>query len=884
MFIGLNFNIFSSEAAPEALGKHNLYVAYQDFLDYRSTHSEAYAPTLHSAIAFAYELGCERYEHKLAFEMLNSAETLDPNALSEADQKAILCILAWAPAAKVAFVLENSATKPWLINMIYEIFPAETRFFDAAKRADSKAVEVRRQAAIELFEMMNNASESLSLKRFSAQVASAARDDNKSFLNDDQLEVARKILTTAVCDEQLSFDQRLAFASDLMWAPNANGDRMLGTEEQKLSLLNVVFSFAAREDLSVHQRFKAGEMVISSYCGMFDTQRPAVTEIVESLIDCSQRPVFSSFLMTTQKNYADNPSNAEGSLLKSEQIKKIHNHFQRILYDGRGYQKVRLLNHVARDAIISLEVKRNVVEQSLAIMGEILTPHENFLASEGIISAYHSPENKYSSVATDEDGYLVIQKLRVLMKSSDLHIQVRTYIIEHILTWLRNSRVNALPEAVNEAVEYGITLLYSAETTERDKSWIAKVIFKANDHMFTTQQFNVLFPNLVSALYKEEDDYLKRDLANKLLSSSHVTPQQCQEVLQIFIDAMNDPEKSMETRNVRAEFVKSSPQATAEQKTAAAAIITAFQAATKQHIPVITDTDLLLQAMRTGDVLPYVNYCRNDVKNRTISFLRQNKADIAINSLPGRTMDQYVEEINKRVAAAPFTFQVAMPESYKLKDLLRTHLRLDQKLEELTFAQLRIIDSEWCVTEEDTNQGNSSDEEIPLGEGEEVGVIFKVFVPQDAFAGTDTEILLQAIQTGNMQPYVKLCKDDAKMKVARFLDQIAPGDDQIGFIDPAVFYCQLPARTKGAFKSALNERIDTVQVGLPTSCRMQDLMSSYTKIRTRMWEAVNYFMKQSLSSGVSQNVIDQNALRLANIDHDVCTRDGLIDALAKIYN
>lgn len=901
--IALNSNIFAATTSGETtiletLSEHNLHLAYQDFLDYRSTHPEAYDPTLQSPIAFAYELGRERFEHKLAFKMLNSDEVSDPSTFSEEDQKALHSILVWAPIAKVASALET-APKLWLIHAIYEIFPNDAHFFDIAKRADSKDVEVRRQAATELFDVMT-ASIDLKTKRYAAEIATDTRDNNwKSFLNDEQLGSAREVLTTAINDESLSIEQRLSFACSLIWAANADGKKRLGTEEQRQAILDTIFSFAGREDLSPHQRLTAAELVIDA-CSFHnpyvyttpEKQRLAAIAIIENLIDHHPQihkiPSLFGF--------------SHESLLTEEQTKKLERHFQQILHNGRNHEKARILNQVAYNKV-SLEFKRAAVEQSLTIPSQFFTSSENSRTFMDILSAHDQSNN--NPIATDEERAQAIQKLRPLMKSPEICIHWGSHVVENILSQRDASHANYLApqEAITEAIEYGLNLLGSNELGKHSRFWLVKSIF-GNNHTLTEEQFNMLFPSMLFALSaEEEDEYQKENDVNSLLNSTHITPEQQQQVLQVFIDEMNNPGKPEEIRKKRAEFIKSSTHATAEQKAAAAIVLgektTPEPTLSAQYDTLAgTDTALLLHAVHTGDMNLYMSFHRSRVKyriNRSLDILAPGDDQIELidpsanYSLSDRTKGVFKIAVGDVID----TLQITAPSSYQLRDLARTYdasvdfyehlnpfmdtvfMHGDSTMNVLTNSDKAHTRDElmWSILA-------SAEENSP----EETGVESTITFSQDLLDGTDTVLLLQAMQTGDMLPYLTLCKEQLKSRISQFVDSITSGDDQMAFIDPTIHHYLLPSHTKGAFKTTLNSTIDVavIETKAPTGSQLSDLTRAHNVVMCELNNAIAEFMatfnsyEYILNPGI---VINQEALSITDIQEDIRTSNGLSSAL-----
>ncbi|MBP9828866.1 MAG: hypothetical protein KBD04_02405 [Proteobacteria bacterium] len=264
-----------------------------------------------------------------------------------------------------------------------------------------------------------------------------------------------------------------------------------------------------------------------------------------------------------------------------------------------------------------------------------------------------------------------------------------------------------------------------------------------------------------------------------------------------------------------------------------------------------TDTGFLVQAVQTGDMQPYVSFYRGQAKHRINRFLDQvvpGDDQISCMVVNGWSKGDFKAAFGHAVDIA--IFHVAPPASYRMIDLVCADDELKIELSNLLemFLDSIIPDnipdnidaldlealSKVSINGVPTSYGFSyallpdpDTEEISLDEHAEVG-FFPAF-PQNILAGTDTCLLMQAMQTGDMQPYVTLCKDKVKSRMNEFLDNVFPGDDEIGFIDLAINHHLLSRHTKGAFKTAINETIDTavVQVDLPTGYRMRDLEKTY---------------------------------------------------------
>lgn len=319
-----------------------------------------------------------------------------------------------------------------------------------------------------------------------------------------------------------------------------------------------------------------------------------------------------------------------------------------------------------------------------------------------------------------------------------------------------------------------------------------------------------------------------------------------------------------------------------------------------------TDTGLLVQAVQTGDMRPYVSFFKGETKHRVNRFLDQvfpGDDQISFIASNGWSKGDFKAALGDAIDIA--TFDVVAPASCQMRDLACTHgsvFSLFLESIEHFIDSLSCPINENIVINQDALHMYTIQDDVCSYYGLKwalIGCADKIFpdttavehatgVYPSVLAGTSTELLLQAMWTGDMEPYVSFYKDQVKGKISQFLDQIFPSDDESGFINLAINHHLLPAHTKGAFKTAINETIDTavVQVDAPTSHQMRDLAYTHAGIGFELYLRVHTFF-DSFTDDISMLdpsiIVDQNALSMANIYDDVRSRDGLREAFASFF-
>lgn len=320
------------------------------------------------------------------------------------------------------------------------------------------------------------------------------------------------------------------------------------------------------------------------------------------------------------------------------------------------------------------------------------------------------------------------------------------------------------------------------------------------------------------------------------------------------------------------------------------------------HSRACTEMDLLFQAVQTGDVQPYLNFCKEQVKKKVNQFLDQvvpgdNESQLLV-------MDAWSKGAFKTALNGAIDAAIAVaPASYQMKDLACVYNIFIGQIAKYTdtlfhnfhaFAEKGLDPSAIGLSEADfqndnhfyaglvtTLLGNSSLEENTIS------IASTISAYQSTLAGTDTDLLLQTVQTGNIQPYLDFLKNQVKNNINQFLDKIAPGDDQVSLINPEIVNNFLRARTKGAFKAALYKRIDATNfyVSAPTSSKMADLRRIYNNVAISLYHSIHTLMDGFLpyTRDVLDPGIDQNLLSIASSRDDIRSINGLMLALGDLY-
>jgi len=322
-----------------------------------------------------------------------------------------------------------------------------------------------------------------------------------------------------------------------------------------------------------------------------------------------------------------------------------------------------------------------------------------------------------------------------------------------------------------------------------------------------------------------------------------------------------------------------------------------------------TDTGLLVQAVQTGDMRPYVSFFKGETKHRINRFLDQAFPDgdqISFIASNGWSKGDFKALLNDAIDSA--VVQVAAPTGYQLRDLDCTYssvfVPVFESIEHFIDGLSGPIDENIVIERLVLRLYDIRDDIFSYCVLKRAfrNVICKVFscarvvvsttaVCPKVLAGTDTELLFQAVQTGDMLPYVDYYKEQLKSRINQFLDQLAPGDNQVNLINPEITNYLLSDRTKGAFKTAINERINAaaVRIDAPTGYEIEGLLEARRRAEFPLFCSIDDFFR-SFTDDISMLdpsiIVDQNALCMVDMQdevlYDIRSGDGLGHAFCKI--
>ncbi len=566
-----------------SLTSHNLYEAFQDFVAYRDAHPEAFDATIQPVIAFAYELGQERYKQELAFQMLNSDE-IDPRNFSEIDRETVRSIIRRSPFKDTVSVIESPVTKSWLVDMIYTVIPRNEDFLSVAKLAYSDDVATKRQGALALFELMSNDSTEITIKRFLAAYAMNLRDgDHKSFLGDEQLEAARQILTDAINDDGSYVADKIFFANALI--VYAFVDER--TEEQRRAILDILDILTQREDVSLQQRINiTAAFVYSAHTSLVREEKRR--ESIALIIRESSRTRNFSVLNALYPFILDENNR---SLTSQTQRDQLGTYLLGCMRNGRDYQKINVAQLLSFCTIFSLEsndvlatfnAKKEAAETCYALLSHsFLTSKEHFNLARNILYMFHKSAENCSAVATTEMKRAAAQRMVSLIKLPELSHWCRSDLVQNILNQTDEKQQRfASHEEISEAIECGVMLLTSGTLDEQTKFSLASSIFSAENpeprilpdfpwvrtspHPFATSaQLQLIIPILLSNLNAEyvsdyERDYLTQFILNRRIEDgihNLATREQRLDALDYYITRMNNEERPIYTREEDAKLI-----------------------------------------------------------------------------------------------------------------------------------------------------------------------------------------------------------------------------------------------------------------------------------------------------------------------------------------
>lgn len=572
--IALNSNIFAAITSDETtiletLGEHNLHLAYQDFLDYRSTHPEAYDPTLQSPIAFAYELGVERSEEEIALEMLNITDAIDFQHFSSSDISTLHSIIRHTYFNELLPVIESPATKLWLVNIIDRVFPRHEELLAAAKLANSRDLETKRTGALILFSLATNDSTDTVVKRQAAAIAASTRDNKwESFLTDEQQNLLVPIFADAISDISLSPDDILFFSKiSLCYLDSeANKDFLVST-------LDTLATLMLRADLSSDQKIDCAQKVIErGYIDFsrFKEKRIIAAKVIETLIE--ENPTKLMHLGIILQAVKDNESahSLDKHIVTTEQRNKLIANRKRLMREGRSYQKF----NVARDFLylidspLEKDTRRDITISAAETLASLLsnshfTKYEQMLAAWRILDSQYYLDPQFSDIGKYvpvEAKKAAIQRLIELIDV--LEIENNDQSIIKILGTKNEDRMLILTSQATLILEESFRILDHPELTNVRKLCLAEKLVSA-ENLVNEVQFNHIISKITPIA--NSNAYCAQNISKHPLLS--VT--QREQILSSFIVGMNDTARSLEERKTDAHFIKSSTHTTLEQKAAA---------------------------------------------------------------------------------------------------------------------------------------------------------------------------------------------------------------------------------------------------------------------------------------------------------------------------
>ncbi len=932
-------------AAPKTLNASTLREAYQDFLSYFTANPEKMEPGVRPEILFAQELR-ERDEELLALQMLNGS-ACDVSSLSPKEILVIHNCIRWTYYKELVAFQEDTSTKPWLRELIYQVFPNHAAFQEALKLAASDDLVVRRQGALDLYEVMSDTTDVAVRRSAAARIVYVHDADHKSFLNDAQLEVAAEILANAVGDSEISSGDIQFYADARMWAFNANSDARLGSDEQRQTILDTLFSLVHRSDFTPEQKVMCAQIVMNA--GSYhkdkkqhvylapEAQRRAALDFVLQIIAANPTNFWFTSVLHARKNAeSDEPHSVGEYLATPEQREMVMDNLSRYMQEGRNFQRSEaaqaFIYREGDDSAKRIELQKRAVEVSFGLLSQpFLSIAEQMAVAQSILNADYFDNGKHTYVANDEMRQAAVKKLLALMVLPDFS-PCRAFSCVNIILNSINAKgaYLASSDEISFTVGYGITALNNPDTNH--KSWLAQDLLRVYSQDFTAEQIAVIAPNAL----QDSDvhyDFCKGDSYKRIVNHKFATLEQREKALAAIVFGMADKARPLSERYNEASFIAGCEYATAEQKIAAdvvfaeqkvideavAVTAAAAKAVSIAHQIARSDTGLLLHAMQTGNLQPYIRIYKDQVKWKISHFLDQifpdddqiGFIDPSVNyKLPERTKGAFKSALSEVIEAADL--HVDTPVDFKMRDVERASTAFTEKLfsqieafmndlmpgdygmnvlDSLVAIDRNMLSAVYCQDDVRVRgglisallhgmEGNFFEEKVATG------TELTITVSQDALTGTDTSLLLQAVQSHDMQPFVSFHKDQLKTKINHFLDQVFPGNEQIMLIDNAVYNPSLSVRTKGGFKGAINEIIERAvfHVSIPASYQLKDLMSAYRGVPCALYDSMSTFMNAFvpyIRDIIDPSVaIDEHALHMANIQDDIRTHNGLKYAFA----
>jgi hypothetical protein len=927
-------------AAPKTLNASTLREAYQDFLSYFTANPEKMEPGVRPEILFAQELR-ERDEELLALQMLNGS-AFDVSSLFPKEILVIHNCIRWTYYKELVAFQEDASTKPWLRELIYQVFPNHAAFQAALKLAASDDLVVRRQGALDLYGVMTDTTDVAVRRSAAARIVYVHDADHKSFLNDAQLEVAAEILANAVGDSEISSGD-IYKAGARMCVLSENSDKQ-ESDEQRQATLDTLFSQLHRSDFTPEKKVVFAQIVINTgpynkdkkqYVYLApEAQRRAALDFILQMIAANPTKFWFTAMHARKNARYEEPVGEY--LATPEQREMVMDNLSRYMQEGRNFQRSEaaqaFIYREGDDSAKRIELQKRAVEVLFGLLSQpFLSTAEQTAVAQSILNADYFDNGKHTYVANDEMRQTAVKKLLALMVLPDFSPCRASSCVNIILNSInaKGAYLASLDE-ISFAVGYGITALNNPDTNH--KSWLAQDLLRVYSQDFTAEQIAVIAPN---ALQDSDVDYdfCKGSSYERIVNHKFATLEQREKALAAIVSGMADKARPLSERYNEASFIADCEYATAEQKAAAAVVFAeqkvideaaavtaaAAKAVSTAHQIARSDTGLLLHAMQTGNLLPYIRIYKDQVKWRISHFLDQifpgddqiGFIDPSVNyKWPERTKAAFKAALNEVIEAADLHVDTSV--DFKMRDVKRASTAFTEKL----FAQIGTFMNDLMPGDYDVKvldplieidqsvlsaayfendihtregliwvlihgmEGSFSEEKVATG------TELIITASQDFLVGTDTSLLLQAVQSHDMQPFVSFHKDQLKTKINHFLNQVFPGNEQIMLIDNAVYNPSLSVRTKGGFKGAINEIIERAvfHVSIPASYQLKDLMSAYRGVPCALYDSMSAFMNAFVP--YSRNIIDpsvaidEHALHMANIQDDIRTSDGLDSAFA----
>lgn len=526
----------------------NLDAAYQDFIAYRTVSPDAYHPTLNSAIAFAHELGVERELYGFAYQMLNNDKTLNPLAFSKIDHELIHSLLVWTPLPQIADMLENSALSPWIIDEIYRVYSQDFRLFNAAKMLSNPNAETKQQAVIDLLSLLEHPRGGSQAQGYAAVVLTQIENnESQSFLSEGQKENICRSLIAAIQSSTYSSLEHIIFAGAALNIANS---------KERQYCLNVLFYIMRSKTIPVEQR------MIAAHRLALEADERQKQQAISVIIDLNQMHLNKHiFLPPIAHLYL-----SEIFLLTSAQQNAQEIHMQSILQRGRYYKRANILDGIQKSEGISVKVKSDAITQLLMSSGLFLTAQENYDLFQNMLSP------KIKGVITEFQKTNAKWRLKALISSLELSSEQKISAVLSIMEGKKciSRNGNTVEE---QTIHEGFFLLDSINSSWRPM--LARCLFniKSDYLSLTYEGFNLLYPFLIEELIRDYHSISRECLANSILEMSFITENQRLQVLQVFIDAMNDATLLAQARLINARFIRNSVYSTAEQASEAALLI-----------------------------------------------------------------------------------------------------------------------------------------------------------------------------------------------------------------------------------------------------------------------------------------------------------------------